>query len=112
MTAGLVLTILLIAALGASAVADFLRLEPRTAMLRQLGLKRGTETQLGVISVLLVGGLALGRGHGVLTTVIAAFLVGYFLIALALHRRVKDHPRNSLVCIVLAALSLALAVLS
>jgi len=112
MTAGLIITILLIAALGASAVADFLRLEPRTAMLRQLGLKRGTETQFGVISVLIIGGLALGHGHGMLTTVIAAFLVGYFLIALALHRRVKDHPRNSLVCIILAALSLALAVLN
>jgi len=112
MTAALLLTILLIAALGASGVADFLLLEPRTTMVRQLGLKRGTETQLVIISVLIIGRLALGRGHGVLTTLIASFLVGYFLIALVLHRRVKDHPRNSFVCVTLAALSLTLAVLS
>ena len=81
-------------------------------MIRRLGLKKGTETQLGVISLILIVMLGLGHGHGVMTTVVASFLVGYFVIALALHRRVNDKALYSLTCVALAGVSLGLALLA
>ena len=112
MSASVCLAAILILALGASAVADFLSYAPRAAMVRHLGLKKGTETQLGVISVIVIALLLIGRGHGVVTTVVASFLVGYFLVALVLHRRVGDKTSYTIVCLALAGVSLALAVLA
>ena len=112
MSVAFVLSIILVVALGASAIADFLAFAPRAAMIRRLGLKKGTETQLGVISLILIVMLGLGHGHGVMTTVVASFLVGYFVIALALHRRVNDKALYSLTCVALAGVSLGLALLA
>lgn len=111
MPLSLLLTIVLSAALGASAVADFLTIAPRVAMVRHLGLTKGTEAQLGVIAVLLIT-LVASVGDGVLTTLAASFYVGYFLVVLALHRRLRDAAPNSVVCAALAAVALALAVLA
>ena len=111
MPLSLLLTIVLSAALGASAVTDFLMIAPRVAMVRHLGLTKGTEAQLGVIAVLLIT-LVASVGDGVLTTLAASFYVGYFLVALALHRHLRDAARDSVVCAALAAVALALAVLA
>ncbi len=112
MSVAFILFIILVVALGASAIADFLAFAPRAAMIRRLGLKKGTETQLGVISLILIVMLGIGHGHGVMTTVVASFLVGYFVIALALHRRVNDKALYSLTCVALAGVSLGLALLA
>ncbi len=110
MSVAFVFSIILVVALGASAIADFLAFAPRAAMIRRLGLKKGTETQLGVMSLVLI--VLLGIGHGALTTVVASFLVGYFLVALALHRRVNDKALYSFTGVALAGALLGLALLA
>ena len=109
MSVAFVFSIILVVALGASAIADFLAFAPRAAMIRRLGLKKGTETQLGVMSLVLIVLLGIGHGHGALTTVVASFLVGYFLVALALHRRVNDKALYSFTGVALAGALLGLA---
>jgi hypothetical protein len=106
----LLLSVVLIVVAGGTAVADLLHNASRVATLQRLGLRRGTEAQVGIIKLLAVAGLLVGRGAGPLTVGASWFLVAYFLVAAVMHRRVKDSWRVIRVPLALALVALLCAV--
>ncbi len=105
----LLLSVVLIVVCGSTAIADLLHNEARVATLRRLGLRRGTEVQVGVIKLLAVAGLLVGRGSGSLSVGVAWFLFAYFMVATVMHRRVHDSWKTSSLPLAMGIVALLLA---
>jgi hypothetical protein len=106
----LVLIALLALVCLGTAIADFAHVPARVNTITRLGLRRGTETQVAVIKVLATACLLLGHGVGLFTHIGAGFLTAYFLVAAAMHRRVRDSLSIIAVPLALSVVALVVAI--
>lgn len=107
-----VMSVLLIVACWASALADFRRVPQVVETLTRLGVPVRMMPLLGVTKVLGGLGLLIGQWNDALLTFASMCLAGYFAAATFMHVRVKDSAQGTTPAAVLLVLAVVMLIVS
>ena len=107
-----VLSILLIVACWATAIADFRRLPQIAETLQRLGVPMRMMPVLGVAKVAGGLGVLIGQWNDALLTFASICLTAYFAAATLMHRRAKDSAQHTGPAAFLMVVSLVVAITS